>query len=76
MVKSENGYICAKGLANRLKMIDKFYDADKARELGLDDNTLITPVTPYKKRIRFRVYEMENLIDSSNIRVEDQLKIA
>jgi hypothetical protein len=52
-------------------MIDKFYDEDKAQELGLDAETLITPVTPYKKRIRFRVFEMENLIDSSNIRVED-----
>lgn len=39
-------------------------------------DTLITPLTPYKKRIRFKVFEMEKLIDSSNITVEDQLNIA
>ena len=76
MVHSDNGYVPAKGLAERLKKYDKFYDADKAQELNLPFDTLITPLTPYKKRIRFKVFEMEKLIDSSNITVEDQLNIA
>lgn len=70
MVHSENGYVASRGLANRLKDYRMFYDADKAKELGLRDDTLITPVTPYGKRIQFTIYEFENLIDSSNIKVE------
>jgi lysophospholipase len=76
MVQSENGYVPCFGLADRLKKYDKFYDGEKATELGLPSDTLITPVTPYKKRIRFKVIEFEKLIDSSNITVEDQMRIA
>lgn len=76
MVQSENGYVSSKGLANRLKRYDQFYDVEKAKELGLKEDTLITPVTPYGKRIRFRVLEFEKLIDSSNITVAQQMDIA
>jgi lysophospholipase len=76
MVQSENGYVSSKGLANRLKRYDQFYDIEKAKELGLKEDTLITPVTPYGKRIRFRVLEFEKLIDSSNITVAQQMDIA
>lgn len=30
MVQSENGYVSSKGLANRLKRYDQFYDVEKA----------------------------------------------
>jgi 60kDa lysophospholipase len=42
----------------------------------LADDVLITPVTPYGKRIRFQVLEFETLIDSSNITVKQQMDIA
>lgn len=71
MVRSENGYVSAKGLANRLKAYEQFYDSKKARDLNLPDDTLITPVTAYGKRIRFKVLEMETLVDSSNLTVDD-----
>ena len=76
MVQSENGYVASKGLAKRLKAYDKFYDRAKAEKLGLPEDTLITPITPYKKRIRFKVLEFEKLIDSSNITVQQQMEIA
>jgi len=58
-----------KGLHNRLKKIHMFYDKEKAKELDLDENTLITPPTPYKNAIRFSCLEFEHLIDSSNITI-------
>lgn len=44
--------------------------------MGLESEWLVTPETPFGKRIRFKVLEYENLIDSSNIEVSDQIKIA
>jgi lysophospholipase len=42
----------------------------------LPEDTLITPVTPYEKRIRYRVIEFDELIDSANITVKQQMEIA
>lgn len=69
MVQSNNGYVPSKGLADRLKKLSQFYDPEFASEMQLPDDTLITPMTPYKKRIQFRVFEFDHLIDSSNITV-------
>jgi lysophospholipase len=33
-------------------------------------------MTPHGKRIRYKVLEFENIIDSSNISIADQVKIA
>ena len=33
-------------------------------------------MTPHGKRIRFKVLEFDNLIDSANINIKDQIKIA
>ena len=67
--KSESGYIIKQGLCNRLKKISYFYDEDKALELGLRDDQLITSETPYKKRIRYNILEFEDLIESNNITI-------
>ena len=66
----------AKNLAERLKKISCFYDAESAKKLKLDKDTLITPITPYKNQVRFKVFEFDKLIDSSNIQLEDQIAIA
>lgn len=36
----------------------------------------MTPLTAFKRHIRYQIYEFEHLIDSSNIQIEDQVKIA
>lgn len=76
MINTDHGYVSAPGLADRLKQMQIFYDREHAEKVGLDSDWLVTPQTPFKKRIRFRVLEYETLIDSSNIEVSDQIKIA
>ena len=76
MINTDSGYVAAPGLAERLKKNEIFYDKEHADQMGLDTSWLVTPETPFGKRIRFRVLEYETLIDSSNIEVSDQIKIA
>jgi hypothetical protein len=71
MVDSPGGYVPQKGLANRLKQNHAFYDREFAQKNKLEDEWLVTPVTPLKQRIRFKVLEFDNLIDSSCIKIED-----
>jgi lysophospholipase len=65
------GYMVAKDMHERLRKIHCFHDHKKAETMDLDERTLITPPTPYKNRIKFKVFELENLIDSSNITIQD-----
>jgi lysophospholipase len=76
MVKTSRGYMVSRGLAQRLKKFHSFYDDEMAALLELPHDTLITPETPYHKRVQFTVLEFEELIDSSNIMVSDWVKIA
>lgn len=76
MVKTPKGYMVQRGLAERLKKFHSFHDEDMARMLELPAETLITPETPYHKRVQFTLLEFEELIDSSNIMVSDWVKIA
>ena len=39
--------------------------------MELDEDTLITPVSPFKNRVKFTVLEYDNLIDSSCINLDD-----
>lgn len=75
MVQSENGYVPAPNLHERLKKISCFYDTEMATKLGLDEFTLVTPMTPNKHFICYRVLEFEKLIDSSNVAPSDYVKI-
>ena len=76
MEKTPKGYMAKKGLVERLKKYICFNDEEKGKELNLDKDTLVTPETPYNKRIKFTVYEFEELLDSSNITIQDWVKIA
>ena len=76
MVKTPKGYMVQRGLAERLKKFHSFYDDEFAQILKLPPDTLVTPETPYHKRIMYTMLEFENLIDSSNIMVSDWVKIA
>lgn len=78
MVNTENGYVSTKGLSERLKGYSVMYDREFCEQQNncQDQDWLITPMTPHKTRIRFKVLEFDTLLDSSNIRVEDQIKIA
>ena len=71
MVQTKDGYQPAKNLAQRLKAYKTFYDAEECKKLGVDEETLVTPPTAYHNRIRFKVFEFDNLIDSSNIEIDD-----
>ncbi len=51
MVKTPRGYMPLKGLADRLRKFHSFYDEEMAKLLDLPRNTLITPETPYHKRV-------------------------
>ena len=76
MVKTPKGYMVQRGLAERLKKFHSFHDTEYASLLQLPSDTLITPETPYHKRIKFTVLEFDELIDSSNIVVSDWVHIA
>ena len=65
MVNTDQGYQPASGLAGRLKAYKTFYDQEVSESEGCDENTLITPMSPFNSRIRFRVHEFKTLIDSS-----------
>ncbi len=67
MVKTPKGYAPQRGLANRLKKFQSFYDDEMAQMLELPEDTLITPETPYHRRVQFTLLEFDELIDSSNI---------
>ena len=71
MVESENGYQPVKGLASRLKRSRTFYDKEVSLAQGCDDDTLITPMSPFHTRIRFKVHEFDTLIDSSCVDLHD-----
>lgn len=76
MVKTPKGYASQRGLIARLKKYICFHDNEFIKDEELPENTLITPETPYHKRIYYTILEFENLIDSSNMRLEDWIKIA
>jgi lysophospholipase len=76
MVKTSRGYMVKKGLVHRMKTHPSFHDYEFAESLELDENTCITPMTPYHKRIRYTMLEFEELIDSSNMALSDFVKIA
>ena len=76
MINTDEGYVPVPGLAKRLKTNECLSDQQHASEINLSDDWLVTPQTVYKTRIKYRVMEFEKLIDSSNIELEDQIKIA
>lgn len=78
MVHSQHGYVAARGLAGRLKKNVTLHDEEYAsrRRSAAGDDWLVTPVSSFGKHIRYRVLEFEHLIDSSNIKIEDQVAIA
>jgi hypothetical protein len=76
MVKTSRGYMVQRGLGERLKMYHSFYDAEYAKELELPDDVLITPETPYHKRVKYTMLEFDDLIDSSNMMISDWVKIS
>lgn len=76
MVKTEKGYMVKSGLIHRLKKYICFNDEEFASTITMPEDTLITPETPYNKRIKFTVLEFEELIDSSNMIISDWVKIA
>ena len=71
MVNTPNGYEPSPGLAGRLKAYKTFYDKELSEREQCDEDTLITPMSPFNSRIRFRVHEFETLLDSSCVDLSD-----
>ena len=67
MVHTPKGYMSQKGFVNRLKVYSNLYDKAFSQEAGCQDDECITPVTPFDKRIFYKVVEFDELIDSSNL---------
>lgn len=76
MVKTPKGYAVQKGLIHRLKKYICFHDDEYQSPEPLPPDTLVTPETPYHKRIQYTILEFDNLIDSSNMRLDDWCYIA
>jgi len=53
MVKTPKGYMAQKGLIDRIKTMHSFHDTEYAKHLQLTANQLITPETPYHKRVAY-----------------------
>jgi hypothetical protein len=75
-VQTPNGYTPAKGIINRLRLYRSLYDEDFTKEYAQHDDENITPVTPFNKRILYKVLEFEEFLDSSCMDIYDQLSIA
>jgi len=75
MEKTDNGYVTQRGIGDRLKSNRIFYDeayvATKREKGDWEEGNLITPMTPFNNRIQFEVLEFEQLIDSSNVDLQD-----
>ena len=76
MVHTPQGYKSQKGFVNRLKVYSNLYDKESSIENGCQNDECITPVTPFNKRIFYKVVEFDELIDSSNLTVLEQIQIA
>ena len=44
--------------------------------MDCNQDECITPITPFDKRIFYKVVEFEELLDSSNLTIQDQINIA
>ena len=76
MVHTPKGYASQKGIIERLKVYSNLHDKAYAKTLGLNSDEGITPLTPFKKSIYYKVEEFEQLIDSSNLTIKHQIQIA
>jgi len=76
MENSPIGYVPSKNFIEQMKSYRNFHDAEYAREEGYPEDVCITPETPLRKRIRIKMLEFEELIDSSNAKPKDWVSIA
>lgn len=75
-VMTPKGYKCLHGLVDRLRKYAYICDKEELARLQLPEDTLITPVTPYGSRIQYRVLELPELLDSSEITNKHQMEMA
>ena len=75
-VRTPMGYKAAPNVVERVKVFKSLYDEEFSRAYGCKENECITPVTPFEKRILWTMLEFEVFLDSSNMDLADQIKIA
>ena len=76
MVHTENGYVAQKGFINRLKVYRNLYDKEFSDKQGIAENEAITPETCFGTRVRYKLVEFDELLDSSNLTMKHQIMIA
>ena len=76
MVSTPMGYILDKGFVKRLKKFQIVYDKEYARQMGLQDDEGITPVTEFGKRVYYKVVYFEELINSEDMTFKEHIMIA
>ena len=54
-------------------MHQNLYDKTFSQNMGIESDECITPMTPFKKRILYKVVEFEALLDSSNISIKEMI---
>ena len=69
MVHTPGGYKSQRGFVNRLKVYSNLYDKEFSEKMGCKSDECVTPITPFDKRIFYKVEEFEELLDSSNLKI-------
>lgn len=75
-VMTPQGYIAERGVINRLRLFKSLYDEDFSKQYGCADDENITPITPFKRRIFWKLHELDVFLDSANMSMNDHVFIA
>ena len=54
-----------------MKVYSNLYDKEFSESMDINTDEGITPITPFNKRIFYKVIEFDELLDSSNITIQD-----
>lgn len=75
-VMTPKGYNVERGVINRLRLFRNLYDETFSQEFGCKEGENITPITPFQRRIFWKLQELEVFLDSSNMTMDDHVTIA
>ena len=77
MKPSPTGYVPAtKYLPRCCAALPMFHDKEYAESINLGADLLVTPVSEYGERTVFKILEYDPLLDSSNMKSQDWIRIA
>ena len=71
---AENGYVLEHGLLHKILLTHPYFH--DAKSDGTSGDELVLPPSIYGKRVHYRILEYEELLDSSNMGMQDWRRIA